>query len=146
LEKLVTPEDLVAHALDLVLHNDLAGFAALWAEDGVLEFPFAQPGAPKRVEGRAAVQEYLRGYPDLLEIREIAELVVHVTADPEVVVVEFTANGVVVPTGKAYTMSYIAVVTVRDGEVQRYRDYWSPAAAADIMGSVDSEFTRAAGV
>ncbi|MCS7478474.1 nuclear transport factor 2 family protein [Umezawaea endophytica] len=139
-------EDLVVHALGLLLRNDMAGFAALWAEDGVLEFPFAQPGAPRRVEGRAAVQEYLREYPDLLNVREIPEQVVHLTADPDVVVVEFTVNGVVVPTAKPYTMSYIAVITVRDGEIRHYRDYWSPAAAADVMGGLDSAFSGAADV
>lgn len=129
----MTPQELVVHATELLLKGDTAAFADLWAEDGVLEFPFAQPGAPRRLDGRAAVREYLKGYPDVLDIREIPEPVVHVTTDPEVVVAEFTANGVVVPTGKAYSMSYIAVITVRDGEIRHYRDYWSPAAAADVL-------------
>ena len=129
----MNPEELVVHATDLLLKGDMAAFAALWAEDGVLEFPFAQPGAPRRLDGRAAVQEYLRGYPDLLDVREMPELVVHRTADPEVVVAEFTVTGVVVPTAKPYEMRYIAVITVRGGEIRHYRDYWSPAAAADVM-------------
>ena len=127
------PKELVVHATDLLLKGDMAAFAALWAEDGVLEFPFAQPGAPRRLEGRAAVQEYLRDYPDLLDVREIPERAVHRTEDPAVVIVEFTVNGVVVATDKPYTMPYIAVITVRDGEIQHYRDYWSPAAAAEIL-------------
>jgi ketosteroid isomerase-like protein len=125
--------ELVDHAKHLLLRHDMAAFTALWAKDGVLEFPFAQPGSPQRLEGRAAVQEYLRDYPDLLDVREIPEWVVHRTEDPAVVVVEFAVNGVVVATGEPYTMRYIAVITVRDGEIQRYRDYWSPAAAADII-------------
>jgi ketosteroid isomerase-like protein len=129
----MNPEELVVHATDLLLKGDMAAFAALWAEDGVLEFPFAQPGSPQRLDGRAAVQEYLRGYPDLLDVQEMPELVVHRTVDPEVVVVEFTVNGVVVPTAKPYVMRYIAVITVRGGEIRHYRDYWSPAAAADVM-------------
>lgn len=125
--------ELVERALHLLLRHDMAAFAELWAENGVLEFPFAQPGSPQRVEGRAAVREYLRDYPDLLDVREIPERVVHRTEDPDVVVVEFTANGVVVATGTPYSMRYIAVITVRGGEVQHYRDYWSPAAAAEIL-------------
>jgi len=38
-----------------------------------------------------------------------------------------------VPTAKPYEMRYIAVITVRGGEIRHYRDYWSPAAAADVM-------------
>ncbi|WNV92133.1 nuclear transport factor 2 family protein [Umezawaea sp. Da 62-37] len=130
----MNPTELVDHALDLLLRKDMKSFAGLFAEDGVLEFPFAAPGAPQRVDGRAAIEEYLRGYPDMLDVREVAEKVVHRTEDPEVVIVEMAVDGVVVATATPYRMRYIAVLTVRDGEVRRYRDYWSPAAAAEIMG------------
>jgi ketosteroid isomerase-like protein len=133
LENVMNPVELVERALHLLLLHDMAAFADLWAENGVLEFPFAQPGAPQRLEGRAAVREYLRGYPDVVDVREIPERVVHRTEDPDVLVVEFTAGGVVVATGEPYSMRYIAVITVRDGEIRHYRDYWSPAAAAEIM-------------
>ncbi|MEU8634436.1 nuclear transport factor 2 family protein [Amycolatopsis sp. NPDC048633] len=136
------PRELVDHALDLLLEHDMTAFAGLWAEDGILEFPFAGPGYPKRVEGRDAIREYLRDYPNLLDIREVVAKTVHETADPAVVVVEFTVAGVVVASRKPYEMSYIAVITVEDGEIRRYRDYWSPLAAAEVLGGVD-ELTAA---
>jgi ketosteroid isomerase-like protein len=130
----MTAETLVNHALELLLAHDMAAFAGLWAEDGVAEFPFAAPGYPAKLEGRAAVAEYLRDYPNILDIREIPQSVMHQTVDPKVVVVEFEAAGVVVSTGAPYRMSYIAVITVRNNEIQRYRDYWSPLAAAELLG------------
>ncbi|WP_328603933.1 nuclear transport factor 2 family protein [Amycolatopsis sp. NBC_00345] len=136
---------LVDRALDRLLAHDMAGFANLWAEDGVLEFPFASPGYPRRVEGRAAIAEYLRGYPDLLDIREITEKTVHETADAGVTVVEFEVAGVAVATGKPYRLGYIAVLTVRDGEIRHYRDYWSPLAAAEVLGGADQLLTAFAG-
>ena len=42
----MTPQELVGRALELLLAQDMAEFAGLWAEDGVLEFPFAAPGYP----------------------------------------------------------------------------------------------------
>ncbi|MBB5773859.1 nuclear transport factor 2 family protein [Nonomuraea jabiensis] len=141
----MNPRDLVEHALDLLLAKDMRAFAGLWAEAGVIEFPFAPPGYPERVEGRTAVQKYLRGYPDLLDVREITDKVVHQSVDPEVVIVEFEAAGLVVATGKPYRMRYVAVITVRDGEIQRYRDYWNPLAAAEIMGGADELSTAFAG-
>jgi ketosteroid isomerase-like protein len=134
--------DLVEQALDLLLDHDMTGFAGLWAEDGVLEFPFAGPGYPKRVEGRDAIREYLRDYPNLLDIREVVAKAVHETADPAVVVVEFTVAGVVVASQKPYELSYIAVITVDGGEIRHYRDYWSPLAAAEVLGGAD-ELTAA---
>ncbi|MGW5722775.1 nuclear transport factor 2 family protein [Amycolatopsis sp. NPDC003865] len=136
--------DFVSRALDLLLKHDMTGFAGLWAPDGVLEFPFAGPGYPKRVEGREAITEYLRDYPNLLDVREVVAKTVHETTDPAVVVAEFTLAGVVVATGKPYELSYIAVITVEDGEIRHYRDYWSPLAAAGILGGVD-ELTAAFG-
>lgn len=129
--------EVVDHALELLLAKDMAGFAGLWAETGVIEFPFAPPGYPPRVDGRAAVHEYLRGYPDLFDVREIADRVVHRTVDPEVVIAEFTASGTVVATGRPYRLRYIAVITVRAGEIRHYRDYWNPLAAAEAMGGSD---------
>ncbi|GAA4532969.1 nuclear transport factor 2 family protein [Amycolatopsis samaneae] len=136
------PRELVEHALKLLLTKEMSAFAELWAEDGVLEFPFASPGYPSRLDGRAAVRAYLRDYPDIVDLRAITEQRVHETTDPEVVIAEFTAEGVVVRTGRPYRLSYVAVVTVRDGEIRHYRDYWSPLAAAQALGGAD-ELTAA---
>lgn len=132
----MTPSDLVNRALELLLAKDMAAFAGLWSVDGVLEFPFAPSGYPARVEGRAAIAEYLSDYPEKLDIREIPELRLHQSVDPAVVIVEFAATGIVVATGTPYLMRYIAVITVRDNEIEHYRDYWSPLAAAEAMGGI----------
>jgi uncharacterized protein len=63
--------DVVDRAMDLLLAQDMAGFAALWAVDGTMEFPFAPEGYPQRLEGRAAVAEYLRDYTDHVDLRAI---------------------------------------------------------------------------
>ncbi|SDG25508.1 Ketosteroid isomerase-related protein [Lentzea fradiae] len=118
--------DLIPKALQLLLDKDMTGFAGLWAEDGVAEFPFAPPGWPSRLEGRAAIEDYLRDYPKTLDIRSFPKQVVHRTADPDVQIVEFDAEGVVVATGKPYRASYIVVFETRDGEITSYRDYWNP--------------------
>ncbi|MFC6087850.1 nuclear transport factor 2 family protein [Saccharothrix lopnurensis] len=124
--------EIVDEALRLVLAHDMAGFADLWAEDGVLEFPFATPDRQRRLVGRHAVRDHLRDYTDHVAPEEVTALTVHLTTDPEVVVAEFEITGRLVPTGADYRMGYIAVVTARDGEITRYRDYWSPAAAGEI--------------
>ncbi|MFE0024260.1 nuclear transport factor 2 family protein [Amycolatopsis sp. NPDC059021] len=131
------PRELVEYALNLLLAKNMSAFAGLWAEDGVLEFPFAQPGYPSRLDGRAAIHEYLRDYPAIVDIRAITRQQVHETTDPDVVIAEFAVDGVAVRTGRPYRLSYIAVVTVRDNEIRHYRDYWSPLAAAEALGGTD---------
>lgn len=139
-----TAHDLFAESLRLLLAKDMVGYAKLWAVDGVIEFPFAAANSPARISGRAAIEDYLRGYPDLLDVREITEQTVHQTTDPHVVIAEFEAAGVAVATGRPYRMRYAAVLTAMDGEIASYRDYWSPLAGAEILGGLD-ELTAAFG-
>jgi uncharacterized protein len=126
------PVEVFQRGVELLLAKDMAGFVGLYAEDAVMEFPFAPPGRPGRLEGRAEVHEYLAGYPDQLDVREIGHTIVHRTDDPRVVVTEFSAEGVVVATGKPYATRYIAVLTVRDGQITHHRDYWNPLAFQEV--------------
>jgi len=113
-------------ARELLLAHDMRGFADLWAEDGTMEFPFAPPGWPRRLEGREAVREYVRDYTDHIDLRAVVHETVHRTADPGVLIVEFAVDAVAVPTGRPLRIDYVAVITVRDGEIASYRDYWNP--------------------
>ena len=109
-----------------LLAHDMQGFAGLWAEDGTMEFPFAPPGWPRRLEGREAVREYVRDYTDHIDLRAVAQETVHLTADPAVLIVELTMEAVAVPSGRPQRIDYVAVITVREGEIASYRDYWNP--------------------
>jgi ketosteroid isomerase-like protein len=129
-----TPTDVLRQAMRLLLDKDMAGFVALFADDAVMEFPFAPPGQPTRVTGRAALEGYLLHYPELLDVREVTISALHVTEDPEVVVAEIDAAGFVVATGRPYELRYIAVVTVRNGLIAYYRDYWNPLVAQELLG------------
>lgn len=138
-----TAPDLFAESLRLLLAKDMTGYADLWATDGRIEFPFAPPGYPPLLDGRAAITDYLRGYPDLLDVQEITEQTVHVTANPDVVVGEFTSAGAVVATGRPFQMRYVAILTAHNGEITHYRDYWNPLAAAEFLGGTLTAFTGA---
>lgn len=133
------PADLYRHGLRLLLAKDITGWTELWDEDGIAEFPFAPDGWPKRLEGKAAVAAYMRGYPDHIDLHAFPSVEIHQTVVPETVVVEMRGVGRLVATGEPFDMSYIAVVTVKDGLITHYRDYWNPLvlqnAAADFTGS-----------
>ncbi|MFJ4094248.1 nuclear transport factor 2 family protein [Kitasatospora sp. NPDC089913] len=126
-----TPEELYRHSLRLLLDKDIAGWVGLWAEDGVMEFPFAPPGRPTRLDGRPAVAAYMAGYTDHIDLRDFPELRIRRTDDPQTVVVEMRGVGLLVGTGAPFDMRYIAVVTVRDGRFTSYRDYWNPLAVLE---------------
>ncbi|WP_134655219.1 nuclear transport factor 2 family protein [Streptomyces sp. H23] len=134
-----SPADLYRHSLRLLLDKDIPAWVALWAEDGLMEFPFAPEGRPRRLEGREAVAAYMRHYPDHIGLHDFPDLRIHETTDPQTIVVEMRGVGRLVESGAPFDMTYIAVVTVRDGRITSYRDYWNPLAAqqpgADFTGS-----------
>lgn len=135
----MTPAELYRHGLRLLVRKDIPGWVDLWHEDGVLEFPFAPPGWPARLEGRQAVADYMRHYPDHIDLHDFPDVTIHQTTAAETIVVEMRGVGRFVETGDPFDMAYIAVVTVKDGLITSYRDYWNPLAAqqsgADFTGA-----------
>ncbi|OEU91354.1 nuclear transport factor 2 family protein [Streptomyces oceani] len=131
-----SPRELFTHALTLLRAKEMDRFVDLFTTDAVCEFPFAPPGAPRRLEGREALRSYLDGYTELVDLTHFPSVLTHETSDPEVLVVEFTAEGTTVATGEPYELSYVVVLRVRDGEFVGYRDYWSPLAAASATGQL----------
>ncbi|CAL9664520.1 nuclear transport factor 2 family protein [Streptomyces sp. enrichment culture] len=123
-----SPADLYRHSLRLLLDKDIPGWIGLWAEDGVMEFPFAPPGWPARLTGRDAIAAYMRHYPDHIDLHDFPEVRIHQTTEPDTIVVEMRGVGRIVESGDPYDMTYIAVVSVRDGRFTSYRDYWNPLA------------------
>jgi ketosteroid isomerase-like protein len=140
-----TPEETFRRMTDLIRAGDMEAVAELWAPDGIAEFPFAAGSSPRRLQGREEVRAYLAHYPELMEMTEVAALTVRPTDDPDTVVVEWTATGRTVATSQPYRLDYIVVLTVRDGLITLFRDYWSPLSAAsaagnlgDLIGSLES--------
>ena len=133
------PADLYRHGLKLLLDKDIAAWIDLWDDNGVFEFPFAPDGWPKRLEGKAAIADYMRGYPDHIDLHDFPYVEIHQTTAAQTIVVEMRAVGRLVETGSPYDMTYIAVVTVEDGRITRYRDYWNPLV---VLQDSTSDFTR----
>lgn len=70
--------------------------------------------------------------------RRAAGIVIHETADPEVIVAEFEYRGTVVDTGESFALPGIFVLRVRDGEIVSSRDYFDHLTAARIRGRLDA--------
>jgi ketosteroid isomerase-like protein len=130
-----TPADVLARRRQLILNGDINGFADLFAPEGVIELPFAPPGAPSRLAGREAIREYSRhvmASPLRLEDFEVTEL--YQTQDPEVVIVELRTKGTVTTTGRPITATSIQVLRIREGQIVLFRDFADPRVLADVLG------------
>jgi ketosteroid isomerase-like protein len=126
----------VAEQVRRMVAGEGVDFADLFAQDGVLTYPFGLPGQPSELRGREAIRSYFRDRSrarDLL-VMEGVEAVVRETDDPEVVVTEITHHGWSKAAGEPYRHTALGVIRVRDGEIVRYDDYMDPIALARILG------------
>lgn len=131
-----------------VLDYDMNGQADLYAVDGVLEWPFAPPGLPRRVEGREAIRRLLATLGERAgaagrQSREYDSVVIHETTDPDTIVVELDVRGESA-SGKLFRLSYIQVLTVRDGQIASFRDYWNPLELMALLDPDDAATDKAA--
>jgi ketosteroid isomerase-like protein len=110
-------------------------YSTLFAEDGVMRYPFAPPGMPRELAGRAALTAYhdTNNHRGLLDMDGV-DLIVRETDDPEVVVAEIEHHGTVVATGEPYRFRSLGIIRVRDGWIVSYDDYMNPIAMAELLG------------
>jgi ketosteroid isomerase-like protein len=89
--------------------------------EAVFEFLYRFPGWPNRIEGRAAYMKVMEGYS--MDLHSADGLVVHLTRDPRVVVLEYEVHGTAPSTGKPYDNRFCSIVTIEDRKIVRWRDY-----------------------
>ena len=124
----MTPVEVVKRRRQVMLDHDADGFAGLFASDAVIEMPTAGPGAPRRLEGRLAIEELSRRAVTGMHIDDFEDVAVHETADPEVVIAETVTRATLTATGESFTTSSIQVFRIRDGRIVLFRTYVAPPA------------------
>ena len=137
-----TAVQLFHNSLDKFLAKDMESWTDLCDEDVVAEFPFATKGSPSRIEGRAALYEYLKNYPGFIDVQKIPKVKTYATNDKNVIVAEWSVSGKVISNGNPYDMSYATFVTYRDGLVVNYREYWNPMAFIAAMSGTRFDNAR----
>jgi len=123
-----SPRQLFERVLRAIQALEMDVYVDLFATDGTLELPFAPPGVPRRIEGREAIRAFIRAGAERLRAApphwQFRSVVVHDTADPEVIVTEFEVHGL--SSGRPYQFANLQVMRVRQGEIVSLRDYWNP--------------------
>jgi ketosteroid isomerase-like protein len=119
----------------------------VFAEDVVYIMPFALPGAPTRIEGRAAVEAMFEAArssaaSNALKIQEVVPTF-YEGEDSDVVVFETLIRGESTATGQPFEFnSSIGVLSVRDGRLVQWRDYPNTITGALESGTLPQLITR----
>ena len=111
-------------------------FLDMFTDDILFEFPYAPDGLPTRVVGHKALSDHLAKISPLLEFGLLHLDAVHPSG--ATVVFEFHCWGRGRHNDLPYDQSYISVVTLRDGKIARYRDYWNPTIVLSALGGTDA--------
>ena len=129
----LTAPQLHERSLDTFLAKDMKGWADLCDENVVVELPFSPDPAGRKIVGRAAIYAFLKDYPKAIDIKSLPTLKIYATEDPNVAIAEWSVSGRVISNGNPYELSYATVVTVRNGLIVNYREYFNPQAFMAAM-------------
>lgn len=113
------------------VENRWDDLADLYAPDVVIEMPFTPAGVPRLTKGREELRSRFLAAGQVRRLVKAANVVVHETADPSVLVAEFDLHGEL--RGTAFVSTYVMVMTIEDGLITYSRDYADTAAAAERM-------------
>jgi len=129
------PRDVIERFLSGYTDPDGSDLASIYGPSVVIEMPFAPPGFPPRTEtsGEQLDARFKAGAA-ARRYEKVDSVVIHETADPGVIIVEYDVHGRVVATGAQFTMACINVMTVRDGLIVHSRDYSDPIAVSQVLG------------
>jgi ketosteroid isomerase-like protein len=133
-----SPQEVFLALVDGVAEGRWEELPGLYAEQTHVVHPF-DPLRAAALRTRDELREHFRptGAGPRLR-RRAANITIHETTDPEVIVAEFEYQGTVAETGEPFTQPAIFVLRVRDGEIVSSRDYFDHVTAARIRGRLDA--------
>lgn len=133
---MTTPREIFARMQRQWFSDEATLDHGLLADDVVVEMPFALPGQPNRIQGRQNFIAFAEAGRAALPVRfeGCRNVVVHETADPNVIVVEYELAATLTTTGVSAAAPFIGVLRVRDGLVTHWREYQNPLAIAQALG------------
>jgi ketosteroid isomerase-like protein len=115
---------------------------SLYAEQTNVVHPLDPFRAPPMLT-REQLHEHFAGGDEVLgDVRfRPANITIHETADPEVIVAEFEYQGTAPATGESFALPGIFVMRIRDGQIVSSRDYVDHLGLARALGRLDGLFT-----
>jgi uncharacterized protein len=109
---------------------------SLYAEQTHVVHPFDPFRAPA-LRSRDELREHFKpGDARPGQHRRPANIIIHETTDPEVIVAEFEYQGIVPGTGEPFALPAIFVLRVRNGEIVSSRDYFDHVTQARVRGQL----------
>jgi len=109
---------------------------AIYADDIVIDLPYAPKHHTGKLEGKEAVLRFLRNIGVYFENVSIGEPSIYETSDPNMIIAEYPGGSTSKETGLPYRQNYVSFVTVRDGKIAHIREYYDPIQVLVATGEI----------
>jgi ketosteroid isomerase-like protein len=127
-----TPREVAEKLVTGISAGHFDEVSKLYAEDCVIEVPYAFGAAPGRIEGGNSVREHFGRAGQVPFVLRARDLVVHETTDPELVVSEWDYEVTAKATGRTATVANVQLLRVRDGLIVHSKDFHDHRALAEL--------------
>ena len=134
----ISPRQTAERLLHATLSPDPGDIADCYAPAVIIEMPFtAAPLYLARIETtREELRARFRAGATVRRYQRLSDVVIHDTADPEVVIAEYRLHGELIQTAEPFSQRFVMVMTVRDGQIVHSRDYTDPISGARLLGKL----------
>lgn len=107
--------------------TDIEAWLALFADDAVVEFPYAHSlGYPTTLKGKAAIADYFRAAIQAFTQLRFRDLRIDSGADPDIAFAQVHGSAILMPGAHAYEQDYVMWIRTKHGLVTHYVEYWNP--------------------
>lgn len=124
--------------LDFQAKNQMEKFNELWADEALVEFPYAPPSLVARVEGKEAIAKYYKDTPNQFTNWKFTVSQFYETSDSNIILMEWHGTAKIAATGNTYDQTYIGFLHLDDnGKIIHYKEYWNPTIVLEAFGDPD---------
>ena len=107
---------------------------ALFADDGVFEFPYMPTiGIPARFQGHAAIRGVLELIRSHFPSFTLSNITIHELKDGSGLFVEYHSDAFIDGTGKVYAQDYVSHLVVENGRITLLREYLNVISSARAL-------------
>ena len=131
---LQTLTDILKAELGDQLRADADTFLAMFADDGILECPYAPEGAMHQLIGKQAIASYYEKLAQLQVSTGMELTGSYHSTNGATSVLEYSGTVENKRDFTSYPQRYIAVIETRDGLLTLYREYWNPKPVVESFG------------
>jgi ketosteroid isomerase-like protein len=133
-ERRVATQTLMGAYMTLLSQRRYEEWIELWADDGIMEYPYAPAGRRRTYHGKADILAYIKHASGRVAADAVEHMRVFPMQDPDIAVLEMTIKGRAITSDTPYNQSFVIFFELRDGKLRRHREYWNPLVTMDAMG------------